>query len=45
TRTFSSSWTVEVRHVFREGNKASDFLANPSHGFSLGTHLFPSSNP
>ncbi|CAN1179214.1 Putative ribonuclease H protein At1g65750 [Linum perenne] len=35
------NWVVTVRHVYREANKAADFLANSGHDFPLGTHPFP----
>ncbi|CAN1135802.1 Putative ribonuclease H protein At1g65750, partial [Linum perenne] len=34
-------WVVMVRHVYREGNKAADFLANRGHDFPPGVHHFP----
>ncbi|CAN1181986.1 Putative ribonuclease H protein At1g65750 [Linum perenne] len=27
------NWQVEIQHIFREGNGATDFLANMGHGF------------
>ncbi|CAN1122464.1 Putative ribonuclease H protein At1g65750 [Linum perenne] len=35
-------WQVEVRHTFRETNKAVDLLANLDHGLDLGTHFLHS---
>ncbi|CAN1767664.1 Putative ribonuclease H protein At1g65750, partial [Linum perenne] len=32
-------WTVSLMHVFREANKATDFLADLGHRQQLGTHL------
>ncbi|CAN1133397.1 Putative ribonuclease H protein At1g65750, partial [Linum perenne] len=34
-------WRVEIHHVYREANKAADFLASQGHRFPFGTHLFP----
>ncbi|CAN1192339.1 hypothetical protein LINPERHAP2_LOCUS41492, partial [Linum perenne] len=38
------NWLVEVRHVYREANKAADFLAGQGYLFPFGIHLFPLSN-
>ncbi|CAN1189804.1 Putative ribonuclease H protein At1g65750, partial [Linum perenne] len=35
------NWTVGIRHIYPEGNKVADFLANWGHDFSIGVHLFP----
>ncbi|CAN1142925.1 Elongation factor 1-alpha [Linum perenne] len=32
-------WEVVIRHVYREGNRSADFLANLGHSRSLGRHL------
>ncbi|CAN1824352.1 Putative ribonuclease H protein At1g65750 [Linum perenne] len=37
-------WRVSFRHVFREANKAADFLASQGYEFPFGTHLFSLSN-
>ncbi|CAN1129588.1 Putative ribonuclease H protein At1g65750 [Linum perenne] len=37
-------WRVTTRHVFREANKAADFLASQGYEFPFGTHLFPLSD-
>ncbi|CAN1789663.1 Putative ribonuclease H protein At1g65750 [Linum perenne] len=37
-------WRISIRHVFREANKAADFLASQGYEFPFGTHLFPLSN-
>ncbi|CAN1777220.1 Putative ribonuclease H protein At1g65750, partial [Linum perenne] len=34
--------TIRVRHVYREGNKAVDYLACRGHDFPFGAHVFPS---
>ncbi|CAN1179328.1 Putative ribonuclease H protein At1g65750, partial [Linum perenne] len=31
-------WTVEVEHVYREGNQAADYLASIGFNYPLGTH-------
>ncbi|CAN1747316.1 Putative ribonuclease H protein At1g65750 [Linum perenne] len=38
------SWEVRVRHIFREANKATDFLASHGYNFPFGIHLFPLSD-
>ncbi|CAN1792527.1 Putative ribonuclease H protein At1g65750 [Linum perenne] len=38
------SWEVRIRHIFREANKAADFLANHRYNFPFGIHLFPLSD-
>ncbi|CAN1293336.1 Putative ribonuclease H protein At1g65750, partial [Linum perenne] len=40
----SRDWEVVTRHVYREANRAADFLANRGHSFALGTHEFSVSN-
>ncbi|CAN1148502.1 Putative ribonuclease H protein At1g65750 [Linum perenne] len=34
-------WRVNTRHVYREANKAADFLASQGYEFPFGIHLFP----
>ncbi|CAN1162575.1 Putative ribonuclease H protein At1g65750 [Linum perenne] len=34
-------WVVSIRHVYREANRAADFLANRGHVFPYGVHHFP----
>ncbi|CAN1174509.1 Putative ribonuclease H protein At1g65750 [Linum perenne] len=34
-------WEVEIRHVYREGNRAADYLADMGFRFPLGVHSFP----
>ncbi|CAN1167222.1 Putative ribonuclease H protein At1g65750 [Linum perenne] len=34
-------WRVKTRHVYREANKAADFLASQGYFFPFGIHLFP----
>ncbi|CAN1138684.1 Putative ribonuclease H protein At1g65750 [Linum perenne] len=34
-------WLVEIKHVYRKGNKAADHLASLGHGRSHGLHLNP----
>ncbi|CAI0429676.1 unnamed protein product, partial [Linum tenue] len=38
-------WEVSVNHVYREGNRCADFLADQGHNFSFGFHSFPISDP
>ncbi|CAN1788388.1 Putative ribonuclease H protein At1g65750 [Linum perenne] len=38
------NWEVRVRHIFREANKAADFLASLGYNFPFGIHLFPLSD-
>ncbi|CAN1181551.1 Putative ribonuclease H protein At1g65750 [Linum perenne] len=40
----SQDWQVEIRHVYREANKAADFLASQGHMFPFGIHIFPLSD-
>ncbi|CAN1165565.1 Putative ribonuclease H protein At1g65750 [Linum perenne] len=35
-------WEVEIRHTYRETNKAADLLANLGHSLDLGTHFLHS---
>ncbi|CAN1776652.1 Putative ribonuclease H protein At1g65750 [Linum perenne] len=37
-------WSITIRHVYREGNKAANFLASRGHDFPFGSHLVPSSD-
>ncbi|CAI0392378.1 unnamed protein product [Linum tenue] len=37
----SKQWEVEVHHIYREGNKCADFLANLGHTFDIGFHRIP----
>ncbi|CAN1141458.1 hypothetical protein LINPERPRIM_LOCUS25507, partial [Linum perenne] len=37
-------WEVRVRHIFREANKAADFLASYGYNFLFGIHIFPLSD-
>ncbi|CAN1179527.1 Putative ribonuclease H protein At1g65750, partial [Linum perenne] len=37
-------WEVTIRHVYREGNRSADFLANLGHTLPLGTHRIPISD-
>ncbi|CAL1405542.1 unnamed protein product [Linum trigynum] len=34
----SRDWQVELKHVFREGNVAADYLASLGHSLSVGEH-------
>ncbi|CAN1301576.1 Putative ribonuclease H protein At1g65750 [Linum perenne] len=36
----TNSWKVEIRHVFREANKAANFLASQGFMFPFGIQLF-----
>ncbi|CAI0404027.1 unnamed protein product [Linum tenue] len=38
-------WEVVFSHVYREGNKCADFLANYGHSMPLGFHFVPASDP
>ncbi|CAN1856235.1 Putative ribonuclease H protein At1g65750, partial [Linum perenne] len=40
----SKNWEVTLNHIFREGNKAADFLAGVGHNLPPGFHLFPISD-
>ncbi|CAN1169067.1 hypothetical protein LINPERPRIM_LOCUS19575, partial [Linum perenne] len=37
-------WRITICHIFREANKAADFLASQGYDFLFGTHLFPLSD-
>ncbi|CAN1788455.1 Putative ribonuclease H protein At1g65750 [Linum perenne] len=37
-------WTVRIRHVFREGNRAADFLASLGFALPVGSHTIPTSD-
>ncbi|CAN1182678.1 Putative ribonuclease H protein At1g65750 [Linum perenne] len=39
-----NDWEVNIRHVFKEGNRAADFLADTGFRFPLGVHSFPISD-
>ncbi|CAN1819554.1 Putative ribonuclease H protein At1g65750, partial [Linum perenne] len=36
----SRDWTVEVRHTYREGYHAADFLASSGYDYPFGSHSF-----
>ncbi|CAI0378945.1 unnamed protein product [Linum tenue] len=38
------NWEVRISHIYREGNKVADFLANTGHSVSIGYHVFESSD-
>ncbi|CAN1121936.1 Putative ribonuclease H protein At1g65750 [Linum perenne] len=38
------NWEVVIRHTYREGNKAADFLASMGYGYPFGSHNFPTSD-
>ncbi|CAN1149044.1 Putative ribonuclease H protein At1g65750 [Linum perenne] len=38
-------WEVSIRHTYREGNHAADFLAGIGHGYPLGRSSIPISDP
>ncbi|CAN1139785.1 Putative ribonuclease H protein At1g65750 [Linum perenne] len=40
----SRNWDVKLIHIYREANKAADFLAGKGHSLTLGNHLVPSSD-
>ncbi|CAI0383552.1 unnamed protein product [Linum tenue] len=44
-RLLQQNWEVRVSHIYREGNKVADFLANKGHSASIGFHVFESSDP
>ncbi|CAN1152639.1 Putative ribonuclease H protein At1g65750 [Linum perenne] len=37
-------WEVILKHIYREGNHAADYLANLGHQLSIGLHLIPTSD-
>ncbi|CAN1336495.1 hypothetical protein LINPERPRIM_LOCUS37170 [Linum perenne] len=37
-------WDVRLRHVYREGNDAADFLACIGLSYSIGCHMVPLSD-
>ncbi|CAN1312660.1 Putative ribonuclease H protein At1g65750, partial [Linum perenne] len=37
-------WCVQVRHIYREANKAANSLAGRGHSLGLGTHIIPTSD-
>ncbi|CAN1175315.1 Putative ribonuclease H protein At1g65750 [Linum perenne] len=37
-------WCIQVRHIYREANKAADFLAGRGHSLGLGNHTIPTSD-
>ncbi|CAN1784065.1 Putative ribonuclease H protein At1g65750 [Linum perenne] len=37
-------WCIQVRHTYREANKAADFLAGRGHSLGLGSHIIPTSD-
>ncbi|CAI0468084.1 unnamed protein product [Linum tenue] len=39
------NWEVRISHIYREGNKVVDFLANKGHSVSIGYHVVESPNP
>ncbi|CAN1191314.1 Putative ribonuclease H protein At1g65750 [Linum perenne] len=40
----SRDWEVVVRHTYREGNRAADFLASIGYGYPFGSHSVPTSD-
>ncbi|CAN1163895.1 hypothetical protein LINPERPRIM_LOCUS32863 [Linum perenne] len=34
------NWQMVIKHVYREANRAANFLANRCHNFALGSHEF-----
>ncbi|CAN1130132.1 Putative ribonuclease H protein At1g65750 [Linum perenne] len=34
------SWELVIKHTYREGNRAADFLANIGYDYPLGIHMF-----
>ncbi|CAN1130188.1 hypothetical protein LINPERPRIM_LOCUS13081 [Linum perenne] len=41
----SRHWVVTLKHIFREGNQATDYLAAIEHGRDSRLHLISSSDP
>ncbi|CAI0403203.1 unnamed protein product [Linum tenue] len=41
----SRDWQVELKHVYREGNVAADFLASLGHSLSVGEHTITAPSP
>ncbi|CAN1312663.1 Putative ribonuclease H protein At1g65750 [Linum perenne] len=39
-----ADWCVQVRHIYREANKAANSLAGRGHSLGLGTHIIPTSD-
>ncbi|CAN1779457.1 Putative ribonuclease H protein At1g65750 [Linum perenne] len=37
-------WCIQVRHIYREANKAADSLAGRGHSLGLGNHIIPTSD-
>ncbi|CAN1146353.1 hypothetical protein LINPERHAP2_LOCUS15204 [Linum perenne] len=37
-------WKVQIRDIYREANKAADFLASRGHSLVLGNHIVPISD-
>ncbi|CAN0858152.1 Putative ribonuclease H protein At1g65750 [Linum grandiflorum] len=35
-------WEVNLSHIYREANNATDYLANFGHSFTYGLHIFDS---
>ncbi|CAN1130057.1 Putative ribonuclease H protein At1g65750, partial [Linum perenne] len=38
------SWEIRIQHIYREGNRAADFLASIGHQRPIGIHSTPTSN-
>ncbi|CAN1314292.1 Putative ribonuclease H protein At1g65750 [Linum perenne] len=36
----SRYWNLVIKHTYREGNRAADYLAGIGYGYPLGTHYF-----
>lgn len=36
---YSRSWDIRISHVWREGNRVADYLANVAHSRELGLHM------
>ncbi|CAN1815656.1 Putative ribonuclease H protein At1g65750 [Linum perenne] len=41
---FQTDWEVQLRHTYREANKAADHLANRGHSLPLGDYPVPTSD-
>ncbi|CAI0443566.1 unnamed protein product [Linum tenue] len=44
-RLLQHNWEIRISHIFREGNKVVDFLANKGHAARIGFHDFDITDP
>ena len=40
TKIMANDWSCSIHHIYRESNRAADFLANLGHSLILGTTVF-----